>query len=730
MKNPTPNLIMHLHLLWEPWKSDPAAVEAAVKDIKSLGFNTVNMEAKPWEDFFRYYADGTENDYVQSVKRVISSCQAHGMQHAWMGFWVFGENLDKNGITDMHVRMGEVCQTPPGSEDDYDDRQYKLWSPNMLDTLVAHHRGLTQCFPDNTMNLRADRPSRLVQGCELAPRPSFDADGIARYQRWLQAHYQGNIAEFNARYGTAYTDFMAIAPDDYWANYRSEEPNTHIAWRHWHPDTSQFLAGGVLMQRWADNAQWKMEESERFAEAMQARYDAQGLGIAFWPIVDQWKLLLQDAGFAWWWHCDKANDPWRMTKHFLEVGAMTLPCDVYHQSSAAALETELALQRSINRFEPFTGAVFLGRHMHGDIYTSVTPSQTIATFVAAGAQGLNIYGYNGLDDGGAFCQLSWDWRESLRTGLAWYKAVYPQMAGMPQGNTAILLPLATMMLEPVDSMDEQYNTTMQQRHAIHPIPPKAPLVDFPAHRQDVLGWFQMLRDGQYGVEVLHPMHISGGRLDDFAALIIPWSPAYRWMPDPEMEAAIVAWVARGGVLVCGPDDTMLPAALRTAQVEHPRQIIDTGEPLIPEGEQIVAFPELTPLAKFRESGQTAIGVMTYGQGTVIRFAFHAGAAFAHPFVEAVSVGGDAVFFPLNMLKQNYLARLLQAHGVQPLWQDDSGIWWKGIEVTRFDNGYVVINTTHSSWPLPEAWQNTGISLLGGDGRRLLPHDALWVPDTQ
>lgn len=40
---------------FEPFYSDREAVTRGLEDVKSLGFNTVVLDSKPWEDFFARY---------------------------------------------------------------------------------------------------------------------------------------------------------------------------------------------------------------------------------------------------------------------------------------------------------------------------------------------------------------------------------------------------------------------------------------------------------------------------------------------------------------------------------------------------------------------------------------------------------------------------------------------------------------------------------------------------
>lgn len=365
--------------------------------------------------------------------------------------------------------------------------------------------------------------------------------------------------------------------------------------------------------------------------------------------------------------------------------------------------------------------------MLGDVYSRVTPAEAIATCLMAGAtRGLLAYGYNGLDDGGCLARMPWDFRESVRVGLDWFGKVQPHVKAAARKQTAILFPLATMMLEPVDTLEADRQPTAAQAHKLAKHPVIDPVVDFMGHRQDVLGWCHALRDAQYAVDFLHPSQASDGNLDAFNVLILPWCPAYRWMVDRDAEEAVVAWVKGGGTLLCGPDDTMLPEELRSPKKDHPIDIIDVDGPLIAEGVQISSFPELSPWAAYR-SGETAIGVTSVGKGRVVRFGFHLGKAYEEPLLRHVAVGGHESFFPIHLLGKSLLGEVLRDLSLPPLWQGGSRPDWRDVEISRFESGWMVVNHSNHPWPWPEEWVDV-IPMMAHprNSGGLMPHDAAWV----
>jgi hypothetical protein len=49
---------------FEPWLSNRTRVAAAMKDIAGMGFNSINLDTKPWEDFFARYRGEPASQYV------------------------------------------------------------------------------------------------------------------------------------------------------------------------------------------------------------------------------------------------------------------------------------------------------------------------------------------------------------------------------------------------------------------------------------------------------------------------------------------------------------------------------------------------------------------------------------------------------------------------------------------------------------------------------------------
>ena len=124
--------------------------------------------------------------------------------------------------------------------------------------------------------------------------------------------------------------------------------------------------------------------------------------------------------------------------------------------------------------------MYLGRHVNGDINRVVPPAEAIATHVANGAKGLQIYGYSGLDDGGVMFRMDALFKDSLRAGNEWASKVIPQLDAPRAKKVALLFPAEMSLYEPLE-------VDVEGRH-----------------RMDLLGWYQQFTDLGWHVDIVYP----------------------------------------------------------------------------------------------------------------------------------------------------------------------------------------------------------------------------------
>lgn len=129
---------------------------------------------------------------------------------------------------------------------------------------------------------------------------------------------------------------------------------------------------------------------------------------------------------------------------------ISTPLNAENRADAMALSVEGSVMRNANGHRSFTGGLYLGRHVNGDIYSMVTPAEAIGTLVANGAKGFHIYGYCGLDDGGVLCRMDAMLKNSLRSGNNWAAKVIPLLDAPRAREVALLFPAEMSLYEPLE----------------------------------------------------------------------------------------------------------------------------------------------------------------------------------------------------------------------------------------------------------------------------------------
>ena len=58
---------------FEPFYGDREAVRRGIAEVASLGFNSVNLDSKAWEDFFERYRGGKASQYVKMQEFIMGA---------------------------------------------------------------------------------------------------------------------------------------------------------------------------------------------------------------------------------------------------------------------------------------------------------------------------------------------------------------------------------------------------------------------------------------------------------------------------------------------------------------------------------------------------------------------------------------------------------------------------------------------------------------------------------
>ncbi|HEX3358408.1 MAG TPA: hypothetical protein VHS31_15650, partial [Tepidisphaeraceae bacterium] len=321
-----------------------------------------------------------------------------------------------------------------------------------------------------------------------------------------------------------------------------------------------------------------------------------------------------------------------------------------------------------NQDRPFTGGLYLGRHVGGDIYNVVPPAEAIATLIVNGAKRLHMYGYSGLDDGGVLFRMDSVFKKSLRTGNQWAEEVIPLLDQPRTREIAVLFPAEMSLYEPLEVDTEG------------------------RHRMDLLGWYAQMIDLGWHVDILHPRQIIAGALKDYSHLIVPHNSVYDLGDNATLEAAVKEFVSRGGVMLHGPHCALARRAFGIEEMPVDFDCIDWREPIIPHGWSTVAFSGAKAIGTYIQSRKTAIAETIVGLGRVMSFGFQYGHSYSRRTMPIVpSSYGRREMHPIVLCKETPVASLIglsPSLPVRPI---------KGVEFGRFGKQLVIVN--HRSSPI-------------------------------
>lgn len=648
---------------FEPFYSDLAAVEAGLQDVADLGFTSVNLDSKPWEDFFARYRGEPASQYVATQEHMIERARELGLDHTCLALYLCGDNLYPT-IRDVPPVRGEGAVLPDGSP----MGTYKYWSPRAQQSMVEHVEGLLRLYGPG-MRRTNDGRVRIQTMFDPIPKPSFDAEGRQHYLAWLERRYAGDVGALAGRYGIDATAFDALEPEQYWLGPE------RLNWVGCALPTSEDLVRRTPdFHRWVDNQTYLAQVGVTYFADMAQRWRALETPIFVEPVMHQWGYFFNPPGVQDWQTGQRALDVYRNGQHVDGVLYMTAPLSPEDRADALVVSAEAAIQRGASGERPFTGGLYLGRHVNNDVYAVVPPAEAVATLVAAGASDLHAYGYSGLDDGGVMFRMDGLFKDSLRDGLRWAREVLPLLQDAPRRSreVAMLFPAQMSLLEPLE-LDEGGR-----------------------HRMDLLGWYHQLVDLGWHVDVLHPDQVAAGDLAGYAHLVVPTDSLEDLTDAAEaaaLDTAVRAFVEAGGTLLHGPGSLLAQRAFGV--VEHPEHFdcfAWSGEDVIPHGWSTVSYSSGEASATYLETGRAALSVLRAGRGEVHSFGYQHGYSYSRSSMPIVPPRyGRREMHPVVLLPRTPVEQAI-GRAPSPLPQH------KGLETARFgDRDVVVVN--HRSSPV-------------------------------
>jgi hypothetical protein len=642
---------------FEPFYSDREAVRRGLADVAELGFNTINLDSKPWEDFFARYCGEPASPYVAMQEFMMLEAAARGLDYTHLALYLCGDNLYPT-IRDVPPVRGEEAVRPNGEL----MGTYKYWSPTAQQTMVDHVRGLLKLYG---AGMRRRGGSRIVMLTmfEPVPKPSFDAEGRQHYLTWLEQHYAGDIMNLNQRYGLAAKTFAKLQAAEYWL--LPEALNWVECAR---PTADDFSRRTPDFYRWMDNQNYLVGVLLDYLATMKRQWRELEPALFIEPVLHQWGYFFNPPGQAMWQTGLRALDVYRCAEQVDAALYVAAPLNAENRADAQALSVEASIMRCANAGRSFTGGLYLGRHINGDVYRVVPPAEAIGTLVANGATSLFAYGYSGLDDGGVLYQMDDVFKDSLRAGNHWAAEVMPLLDQPRTKEVALLFPAEMSLYEPleVDSGGR--------------------------HRMDLLGWYAQFTDLGWHVDILHPLQIAAGALADYQHLVVPHNSLYDLGDNTALEAAVKHFVTAGGTVFHGPHCELACRALGIEEDAIPFDCIQWREAVIPHGWSTVAWRGGTALGAYIQSGGNAIAQTNLGAGRVFSFGFQYGYSYSRLTMPIVPPQyGRREMHPLVLLKETPVAVLAGPSPQAPMPPV------KGVEFARFGRHLQIVN--HRSSPV-------------------------------
>jgi hypothetical protein len=673
---------------FEPFFSDRESVRRGIAEVAELGFNSINLDSKAWEDFFARYRGEPASPYVAMQEFMMQEAASRGLDYTHLALYLCGDNLYPT-IRDVPPVRGEEPTLPNGKP----MGTYKYWSPRAQATMVEHVRGLLKLYRDGMRRLPGSPPRIIMQTMfEPIPKPSFDPEGRQRYLSWLEKRYGGDIAELNRRYALSATSFAELSASQYWL--RPEELNWVDCAR---PAAEDFAKRTPDFYRWIDNQTYLAYELDEYLATMKRHWRELEPDLFIEPVLHQWGYFFNPPGQTMWQTGQRALDIYRCAAHVDGVLFIASPLNAENRADAMALSVESSIMRCANDGRPFTGGLYLGRHVNGDVYRVVPPAEAIATLIANGAKRLHTYGYSGLDDGGVLFRMDPVFKSSLRAGNRWAAEVIPLLDQPRAKEVAILFPAEMSLYEPLELDSEG------------------------RHRMDLLGWYSQFVDLGWHVDILHPMQVAGGALEHYKVLVVPHNSLYDLGDNAALEAAVRAFVAAGGTVFHGPHCELAHRALGIDEETVPFDCIQWNEPIIPHGWSTVAFRGGKTIGHYIQSGRCAIAQTDPGSGHVFSFGFEYGHAYSRRTMPIVPPAyGRREMHPIVLLKETPIAALIGASPLLPIPPIS------GVEFSRFGDQLIIVNHRSSPMEIAEIKADDAVPQIPSAPGWLAAHSATWL----
>lgn len=682
---------------YRPAYDDRDFICQAMSLIKDLGFNTILLDSKAWEDFQERFQGKDASPYVAIQEFMMEEATRHNLSYEFLSLYLNGDNLYP------HIRFSPpVYGDSVVNADGSDGKWYRYWSEKAKDSMAQHVQGLMKLYGSGQAKILADSQERLPICSMWDPivAPSFDDEGRERYIGWLKARWHGSIEDLNKAYGLNLSSFAQLNPEEYWFSLR------------W-PDRASFTEEEVSAMAppfrvLSDNRMWQRDELCSYFQDMKERLHHLDPRLWLCPDLAQWGYflnvdgaMLSGVGMADLWDTAvRGIDLYRLADYVDCANFLSVPVTPAGDPDIYVTACHHSMMRAMNRGREFLGGIYWGRFLYNHLYEVITPCETVAAIAASGAKGYNAYGMCGLDDGGVLHRMEPCFNESLKRANEWFQEILPLTGSLLPPKIAILFPSAMALCENMQTPGNK------------------------ERRLDLLGWYRgcldlgMEADVTDGKALCRPEIIS-----QYQVIILPEDDCYPMEPDAQLEQALLSFVKGGGTLVHSPGNRLAIKLFTRNAVRHAPSPADLGENCLVQSTCWCSYrangPGETVLAAWLPDGAPAAVRRQMGKGCVYSLGFDYGfslTAKVSPHVPREQKNNE--LYPLPMIKRNLLQEILeQATGTALSFQ-------KNIRRAEFTGGLLVIN--HSSYPCRIREEGKKYFQYPVDNALLLPRSAVFI----
>ena len=166
---------------YRPAYDDRDFICQAMGLIKDLGFNTILLDSKAWEDFQERFQGKDASPYVAMQEFMMEEATRHNLSYEFLSLYLNGDNLYPHSRFSPPV-YGDSVVNADGS----DGKWYRYWSEKGKESRAQHVQGLMKRYGSGQAKILADSQERLPICSMWDPNeaPSVDDEGGERDIGW------------------------------------------------------------------------------------------------------------------------------------------------------------------------------------------------------------------------------------------------------------------------------------------------------------------------------------------------------------------------------------------------------------------------------------------------------------------------------------------------------------------------------------------------------------------